>query len=304
MGIVVPSPVSQARSVTACTFGEIAPGYRSRVANTDVQLRPVVGANAGPITLAARPAEAPVFKAKPGSPTRSLAERLQGLHPVLAGAITVVLGYLMLLAATIAVGALLVEVILGGWISRADNGVNRWFAEGRTHFETQLSWVGSHLAESITVIALGVIVATILVVRHRIPAAVFVIVAISVEGMTYLGTTMVIDRHRPRVVRLDTYLGSGQSFPSGHVAAAVAIYGAIAIVVCAYIRSPAARRAAIVLAILAPIAVAVARVYRGMHHPLDVTAGALMGVACLLVALFVARTVGVALEHRHEEYRQ
>ena len=272
--------------------------------NTDAALRPVADAATGPVTKPSAPVEAPVFRAKPGSLTRSVAERLQGLHPVLAGAIAVLLGYVVLLAATVAVGVLLVEVILGGWVSRADNGVNRWFADGRTHLETQLSWVGSHLAESVTVIALGVIVATILLVRHRIPAAVFVVLAISVEGLTYLGTTMVIDRHRPRVVRLDTYLGSGASYPSGHVAAAVAIYGAIAIVVCAYVRSPAARRAAIVLAILAPIAVAIARVYRGMHHPLDVAAGALMGVGCLLVALFVARTVGVALEHRHEEVRQ
>jgi undecaprenyl-diphosphatase len=193
---------------------------------------------------------------------------------------------------------LLVDVMLGGWLSRADNGVTRWFANRRTHFETQLSWIGSHLAESTTVIALGVIVALILLLRHRIVAALFVIVAISVEALTYLATTMLINRPRPRVAHLDPYLGSGHSYPSGHTAAAVAIYGAIAITVCAYIHSRAARRAATVLAIFAPIAVAIARVYRGMHHPTDVMAGALMGGGCLLVALFVARTVAAALEHR------
>jgi membrane-associated phospholipid phosphatase len=279
-------------------------GYRCGVTNTDATLRPVAAAATEPAKKPSPPVEPPVFRAKPGSLTGNVAEKLQGLHPVLAGAVAMVLGYVVLLATTTAVGLLLVKVILGGSVSRADNGVNRWFADGRTHFETQLSWVGSHLAESITVIALGVIVATILVVRHRVPAAVFVVVAICVEGLTYLGTTMVIDRHRPRVVRLDGYLGSGHSYPSGHVAAAVAIYGAIAIVVCAYVRSPLARRLVIALAIVAPLAVAISRVYRGEHHPLDVTAGALMGGGCLLVALLVARTVGVALEHRHEEVRQ
>jgi membrane-associated phospholipid phosphatase len=290
--------------VTVRTFRESGSGYPSGVTNTDAALPPLAGAGARPITTPLRPAEAPMFEAKPGSLTRRMGERLQALHPVLAGTIATLLGYAILLAATIAVGALFVEVLLGGWLSRADNGVNRWFADGRTHLETQLSWVGSHVAEAVTVIALGVIVTTILLVRRRIPAAVFVVVAILVEGLTYLGTTMVIDRHRPPVVRLDPYLGSGHSYPSGHVAAAVAIYGAIAIVVCAYVRSPAARRAAVVVAIVAPIAVAIARVYRGMHHPLDVIAGALMGSGCLLVALFVARTVAAALEHRHQEVRQ
>ena len=46
------------------------------------------------------------------------------------------------------------------------------------------------------------------------------------------------------------------------------------------------------LAIVAPIAVALARMYRGMHHPIDVMSGALIGVGCLCVGLLVARVVG------------
>ena len=270
--------------------------------HTDLTVRRVPNTKTASTRTEHGPPEAPCFQAKPGGLTQRVGERLERLHPVIATA--ALIGYVVLLAATIAVGALLVDVILGGWISRADNGVNRWVAQGRTHLETQLSWVGSHLAESITVIALAVVVTTILVVRRRIPAAIFVVVAITVEGLTYLGTTMVIDRHRPRVARLDTYLGSGASYPSGHVAAGVAIYGAIAIVVCAYVWSPVARRIAIGVAILAPLAVAMSRVYRGMHHPLDVTAGAFMGIGCLLVGLFAARIVGISLEHRHEEFGQ
>ena len=34
--------------------------------------------------------------------------------------------------------------------------------------------------------------------------------------------------------------------------------------------------------------------YRGMHHPLDVGAGALIGIGAVLVLLFACRAAGVA----------
>jgi undecaprenyl-diphosphatase len=244
-----------------------------------------------------------VFRPRRHSATEQFAERVAGLHPVLAGVVAAVIGYLLLVAATIAVGAVLVELVLPGSVNHADNAVNRWFADGRTPLETDLSWVGSHLAESVTVIAVGVGVAILMLVRHHVLAAIFIAVAIAVEGVTYLGTTLVIDRPRPPVARLDN-LGPGASYPSGHTAASVAVYGAIAVIVCAYVQSRAARRAAIALAIVAPLCVAIARIYRGMHHPIDVILGALMGVGCLAVGLLVARVVGVAIEHRRVEASQ
>jgi undecaprenyl-diphosphatase len=75
------------------------------------------------------------------------------------------------------------------------------------------------------------------------------------------------------------------------VAAAVVVYVGIALIVWRYVRNPVARWTAVVVAVVAPIAVAVSRVYRGMHHPLDVMAGALMGVGALYVGFLVARTV-------------
>ena len=76
------------------------------------------------------------------------------------------------------------------------------------------------------------------------------------------------------------------------------MYVGIAMIVCKYVRNRVARSAAIVLAVLAPPAVGIARVYRGMHHPLDAGAGALIGTAALLVALFAARAAAVAVERR------
>ncbi|HEX4791917.1 MAG TPA: YegS/Rv2252/BmrU family lipid kinase, partial [Actinospica sp.] len=61
--------------------------------------------------------------------------------------------------------------------------------------------------------------------------------------------------------------------------AAVALYGAVAVLF--YIST---RRRASWLFLLMPLAVGGARLYRGMHHPSDVVAGALLGTLVLLVA--------------------
>ena len=46
------------------------------------------------------------------------------------------------------------------------------------------------------------------------------------------------------------------------------------------------------IAIALPLIVALSRMYRGMHHPLDVTSGMLIGIASLAIALFATRTAG------------
>ena len=83
------------------------------------------------------------------------------------------------------------------------------------------------------------------------------------------------------------------SFPSGHAAAAVAFYAGLLIVVSWHSRQRAVRAALIALAVFAPLAVASARLYRGMHHPVDVIAGMLLGVASLYV-VHRALSAGVA----------
>ncbi len=62
-----------------------------------------------------------------------------------------------------------------------------------------------------------------------------------------------------------------------------------------------ARWAAIVLwtlAIALPLVVALSRMYRGMHHPIDATAGVLMGAAALTIALVATRAAGEAARER------
>ena len=44
--------------------------------------------------------------------------------------------------------------------------------------------------------------------------------------------------------------------------------------------------------------VAVSRMYRGMHHPLDVAGGIAVGIAAVIMVVFVSRTAGAAAKAR------
>ncbi len=76
------------------------------------------------------------------------------------------------------------------------------------------------------------------------------------------------------------------SFPSGHVAATVATYGAIALLTVAWSRS-SLRHAVVVWAGLASLAVALSRLYRGVHHPTDVLVSVLYAVVWIAVCWWV-----------------
>ena len=75
------------------------------------------------------------------------------------------------------------------------------------------------------------------------------------------------------------------SFPSGHTAAAIALYGCLAVLLMwVYGRRPATRVAAVVLFCI-PVVVGLSRLHRGMHYPSDILVGALGGGLWLLLVI-------------------
>jgi len=100
-------------------------------------------------------------------------------------------------------------------------------------------------------------------------------------GAVYLVTSLVVGRDRPPVPTTG-FVHATSSYPSGHVGAAIALYGAIAVLVVRSARATTAVRvAAVGVAVVAPPLVAFARLYRGLHYPSDVLAGALDAVVWL-----------------------
>ena len=174
-----------------------------------------------------------------------------------------------------------------------DDAFVSFLARHRSAGLTDASLVGSVMAGGVVLpIVAGIALVVFAVARHWRLAG-FLLLTLAVESGSYRATTLVIHRHRPEVFRLER-LPVEASYPSGHTAASIAIYGGIALLVASRIESRAARIAVWTCAVLVTVFVAFARMYRGMHHPLDVVGGVLIGVAALAALVLISRAAHLA----------
>jgi membrane-associated phospholipid phosphatase len=198
----------------------------------------------------------------------------------------------------VALGAFVTHEVVGHALGRGDLDAARWFAERRSETWNTVSLVGSHVADTVTVFVIIGIALIVLAVRRAWPQFALLVVAMAAEGGCYLAATYFVSRNRPAVPRLEHLIVS-DSYPSGHTAASVALYGSLCIVVWSLTDARLWRALFFALAVLAPIVVAVSRVYRGMHNVSDVVAGALIGAGCVVVGYLAARA-GLAAAHQRD----
>ncbi len=199
------------------------------------------------------------------------------------------------------VGLIFVHFLDDGPIGDADRRVNRWLADHRTPTWNTITEYGSMMAETLVKVTLVAVGAAVMIfLWRRWHDAVFLVLAVSLEALVFVLTSFIVDRERPPVRHLDPIPPSG-SFPSGHAGAAVAFYGSLFVIVCWHTRKQAVRWFFGVVAVVVPLIVAGSRVYRGMHHPIDVIAGLLLGVGAILVVR-AALAAGVRDIDRADEH--
>ncbi|MGD9704052.1 MAG: phosphatase PAP2 family protein [Acidimicrobiia bacterium] len=181
------------------------------------------------------------------------------------------------------VGLLYVWLLDDGPVGDADRRGVEWLEERRTLTRNSLSHYGSMLSETLVKVILVAVIGTAMVwLWRRWHDGVFLAVTVIFEATIFLFSSLIVGRERPPVTRLDDAAPTG-SFPSGHAAAAVAFYVSVFVIVCWHTRNRALRFFFAVVAVAAPVIVAVSRVARGMHHPSDVIAGVLLGVISIIV---------------------
>ena len=164
----------------------------------------------------------------------------------------------------------------------SEEKINRSLEASRTGLWNNItlffSWTGA------TVSIIGVCLVVVAIVWWRTKQwwyAVVPLIAISAQALVFFFTTLLIDRQRPDVEKLDDSPPTS-SFPSGHTGAATGLYFTLALM-ATRIEHRGLRTVVMTVCVLVPLAVGSARIYRGMHHLSDVLVAIVNGlVACLL----------------------
>lgn len=244
------------------------------------------------------PSVPPVLRAAAGGHAERLAARIGQTHPVRVFLAAVLSGYALLVGLTVSAGLAFTELLVPvDRFERWDDGINTWLAERRSPGLEDASWVGSTLAGGLVIpVLVGVLLLTF-AVRRRWLLAAFTLFVICVESGTYRATTLMVHRDRPPVDRLEG-LPVDASFPSGHTAASVALFGGLLLVLASWVGRRWFTVAVVLLEVAVVSFVAWARLYRGMHHITDVAAGVVIGVLALVVTVFATRAAQAAAERR------
>jgi membrane-associated phospholipid phosphatase len=210
-------------------------------------------------------------------------------HPVRTFLAGVALAYLCVAGLSVIAG-LVVTHLLGAHpgVAHDDERFVTFLSHHRSGGLTEASLLGSMLAGGAVLPIVVAGWAAIAAAFRQWRVGAFLVFVLGVESAAYRTTTLVVHRHRPTVPRLE-HLPVNASYPSGHTAAAIVVYCGIVLLVSSRTTSPLLRTVVWTLAPLAPLYVALSRMYRGMHHPLDVAGGVLIGIAALTAMVFVAR---------------
>ena len=225
----------------------------------------------------------------------ALAARWRRLRDGVPSALFLVACAVVLLVVLVGLGWLLSKVLSHDAIGRDDADVSRWLAGHRNRDLNEVTSLTTKLAETLTITVLAVVaVAVTAWVWRRWREPMLVAVAVAGEVTIFVTVTLLVDRSRPPVKHLDAAPPTS-SFPSGHTAATVALWGALAVLASERARSALVRGLFLALAFGLPLLVASSRLYRGMHFFTDVLGGALLGVVWLGATV---RGIRLGVAHR------
>ncbi len=201
------------------------------------------------------------------------------------------------LVAAVALGAVF-GWVTGGAAERIDLPVERWVLDHRAAWATSMWRVLTTLGSSALLWPVVGIAAILLVWRGRDWPSAAVLVA-SLGGALLAKDIVKPLVHRPRPPAGAWLTGaSGFAYPSGHAMQALAVFGALAVVLSAG-RSRRVQATLWAAALVVALVVGWSRVYLGVHWLTDVLGG--YALAGALVALLAA--VWLALRPRAEPPR-
>lgn len=208
----------------------------------------------------------------------------------------------VLCALLIGLGQLLTNVLPPTAFGRWDADLPRQLIGQREGGDMPESQLITMLSATPTIVALTVVAfVAFRLLFGRWRESLLVAYAVAGEVLIFTVTTLFVDRPRPRVPHLDAAPPTS-SFPSGHTAAAVCFYGALAVVTIWHTRNRWVHVVVTVIAAAVPLMIAGSRVYRGMHYPTDVITGLLLGGAWLTVVVYYLHSAPRSYRDEHRNH--
>lgn len=238
-----------------------------------------------------------MLEPRPGGSAERFARLLGDWHPAAVFVAAVLCCFAVAAALSIGLGLLVTDVVIrSDGVAADDLSVVRTLEAERTAFLNDTADVGA-IVGSFALSAIAALVAIFFAFRREWGIAAFAAFVPFVESGLYRVTSIAAPRERPEVVRLED-LPADASYPSGHVAASVAVYVGLVIVLGSRIEDGWLRWLTWGVAILIPAFVALSRMYQGMHHPLDVLGGVLVGLAAIVIVVFACRAAAASSTRR------
>jgi len=150
------------------------------------------------------PSGPPVLEPRPDGLAERFAALVGPTNPVRVFIVGLLVGYALVVTAMVFLGLTLIHVVLPmGGLAEADADVSQWLADNRSPGQEDASWVGSTLAGGHVIPAvIGLCLLFFLITKRWLLAAV-VLFAVALESATYRATSMIVDRDRPDVERLE-----------------------------------------------------------------------------------------------------
>lgn len=161
-----------------------------------------------------------------------------------------------------------------------DDPIQRWVQEQRTDDWGSFFRAWSRLGSNLVIFGLAAVMAVVASTRSKI-LALTILGAVLLRPAFEFVAKLALSRPRPEIDQLVD--GTGFSHPSGHVLAAVALYGLLPAVVVLFTRRAVwwHLSAAVVVVVVVPM-IAASRVYLGVHWFTDVLAGVVVGTLYLV----------------------
>ena len=196
--------------------------------------------------------------------------------------------------------ALLILVIMGK-TKTFDETVYSWISKCMKPKMTIFAKIVTESAGIILVIALTIVVTIILLfcIKNKKVALLFAINPCFVALINF-AIKNIIRRPRPDGLRL--IIEGGYSFPSGHTAMTIALYGYIAYLINRKIKQrwPKICIAIIFLALM--IMVAISRIYLGVHYASDIIAAALLSTCYIVIYIDISDRIIKGRESKSIQY--